>query len=359
MEAGIVGLSYIGKTSLFNALTALGVGSESSSAKPNVGVISVPDPRLAVLNKYIETKKLVPASIQLVDVAGLVAGASEGKGMGNKFLSHIRTVDAILHVVRCFDDPSVPHIDGSVNPIRDIGEVETELILADMEVVDNSIRNAERKARTGDREAKVRLSLMEKCQATLGDEKPLRELKLPDEEAKLLKSFSMLTSKPVLYVANVGENDLEGKSPHVTKVKEYAAAHGGEVVCVCAKLEAELAELEGEERREMLAGLGLTEPALDAVARAAYHVLGLQSFFTAGPKEIKAWTVHIGAKAPIAAGVIHSDIERGFIRAEIYSVADLEKHHTEAAIRQAGKLRTEGKDYVMQDSDVCHFLFNV
>ena len=359
MEAGIVGLPYVGKTSVFNALTSLGVRAESSSAKPNVGVVSVPDPRLDLICKYIETKKVVPATLQVVDVAGLVSGASEGKGAGNKFLTHLREVDALLHVVRCFDDPSVPHIEGSVDPVRDIEEVETELALADLEVVENTLNNAQRKARTGDKDAKVRLGLMERCQNWLGEGRPVRSMEMNEEERRLLRSFTMLTTKPVLYVANVAEDDLAGESDYVKQVRAYVSQHGGEVVPVCAKLEAELAELDPAERGEMLEGLGLTEPALNVLARAAYRVLGMQSFFTAGPKENRAWTVPIGATAPQAAGVIHSDFERGFIRVEVHSVEDLAQYSSEKAIREAGKLRVEGKSYIMQDGDVCHFLFNV
>jgi hypothetical protein len=359
MEAGIIGLPYVGKTCVFNALTSLGVRAESSSAKPNVGVVAVPDPRLDVICKYIQTKKVIPATLQLVDVAGLVAGASEGKGAGNKFLAHVRDVDALLHVVRCFDDPAVPHIDGSVDPVRDVEEVETELALADLEVAENSLHNAQRKARTGDKESRARLALMEQCVACLGEGKPVRSLELGEDDHRLLRSFAMLTLKPVLFVANVAEDDLAGESDHVEKLRAYVSQQGGEVVPVCAKLESELAELDAAERGEMLKAMGLVEPALNVLARAAYKALGLQSFFTAGPKENRAWTIPIGATAPQAAGVIHSDFERGFIRVEVHSVEDLQQYGSEKAIREAGKLRVEGKSYVMQDGDVCHFLFNV
>jgi len=359
MEAGIVGLPYVGKTSVFNALTSLGVSGDAVANKPNIGMVSVPDPRLAIINRFIETKEVVPATMQLIDLAGLVVGASEGKGMGNKFLSHIRTVDAILHVVRCFDDPDVPHVDGSVDPLRDIQEVDTELILADLEVAENSLKNSERRAKLGDKEAKIRHELMQKCIAWLSDEKPIRSLALTDQEQKLLKSFAMLTAKPVLYIANIAENDLDAQSGHVRQVRDYASGQGAEVAAVCAKLEAELAELADSERQEMLEGMGLTEPALNVLARATYKVLGLQSFFTAGPKQIRAWTIPAGATAPEAAGAIHSDFERGFIRVEVHSVADLEQYQSEKAIRDAGKLRVEGKHYIVHEGDVCHFLFNV
>ncbi len=359
MEAGIVGLSYVGKTTLFNALTALGVDSEAGAGKPHVGVVQIPDTRLATLNTYIATKKVVPATLQLVDVAGLVAGASQGEGLGNKFLSHIRNVDAILHVVRCFDDPNVPHVNGSVDPVRDIEEVETELMLADLEVVENSLKNAERRARMGDKQAKTRLDVLQQCAAALSEGTPVSRLDLTDEQKHDLKSFALLSAKPVLYVANVGEGDLAGESDYVQQVRRFAAHRNGEVVPICAKLEAELAELDEADRGEMLEGLGLAEPALNVLARAAYRVLGLQSFFTTGPKEIHAWAVPIGITAPQAAGAVHSDFERGFIRVEVYSVADLDHYKSEHAIKAAGRMRVEGKHYVVQDGDVCHFLFNV
>jgi len=359
MEAGIIGLPYIGKTTLFNALTALGVDTAGSASKPNIGMVKIPDPRLDTIVKLVPTKKVVPATMQLVDVAGLVSGSSQGKGTGNKFLGHLRDVDALLHVVRCFEDEAVPHINDTVDPVRDVDEVETELIIADLEVAENSLKNAERKARTGDKEAKFRLDLMHKCVDGLGEGKPIRDLQLSENQAHELKSFAMLTAKPELYVANIGEDDLTNDSVHVSALREFAASRGAEFVAVCAKLEAELTELEEGERAEMLEAMGLKEPALNVLARATYKLLGLQSFFTAGPKEDRAWTIPIGSTAPQAAGAIHSDFERGFIRVEVHSVEDLVEHKSEAAIKAAGKLRVEGKDYVMQDGDVCHFLFNV
>ena len=363
MESGIIGIPYIGKTTLFNALTSLGVTGDGGAGKPNVGVAQVPDPRLTTINRYIETKKIMSATIQLVDVAGLVAGASEGKGAGNRFLSHVRNVDALLHVVRSFDDPNVPHVTGSIDPVRDLEQVETELMLSDLEQVEGMLHKARRQARTGDRDAKLRLELLETCEAALSDGKPVSSLSggiVESPEARtVIRSMTLLSAKPVLYVANVSEDDLDGGSDRVARVRDFAAARGGLVVPICAKLEAELTELEESERAEMLEGLGLAEPAMNVLARAAYQLLGLHSFFTAGPKEIRAWTVPIGATAPESAGTVHSDIQRGFIRAEVYTVADLEEHHSEAALRAAGKLRTEGKDYVVQDGDVCHFLFNV
>jgi GTP-binding protein YchF len=325
-----------------------------------VGVVPVPDDRLARINKHIETQKIIPAVLRLVDIAGLVRGASEGEGLGNKFLSHIRSVDAILHVVRCFEDANVTHVEGKVDPIRDVETISTELMLADLQTVQGSLDKAQRSARTGDKDAKLRVKVLEAAEQALAAGKHVRTVSLDTPDAvKALRGYQFLTAKPVLYVANVDEHDLHGQGPLASRLRELAAKEGGFIVPVCAKLESELAELSDADRKELLESVGLQEPALAVLTREAYRLLGLQSYFTAGPKEIRAWTVPIGATAPQAAGVIHTDFERGFIRAEVYSVADLEQHKTEAAIRSAGKLRVEGKDYVMKDGDVCHFLFNV
>ncbi|HEY4234554.1 MAG TPA: redox-regulated ATPase YchF [Lacipirellulaceae bacterium] len=363
MEAGIVGLPNVGKSTLFNALTSAAIASENypfCTIEPNVGAVAIPDARLATINRYIETQKIIPAILQLVDIAGLVRGASQGEGLGNQFLANIRNVDAILHLVRCFSDADVVHVEGAVDPIRDIETIDTELMLADLQSVEAMVQKAQRMARTGDKDAKMRLDVLSACQTRLNAGEPVRGLVFDDPLAiKMFRELQMLTAKRVLYVANVDESDLEGQGPLVQKVRERAVAEKGEVVAVCARLEAEIAELDEVDRAEMLASVGLPEPALAVLARGAYAALGMQSYFTAGPKEIRAWTIPVGATAPQAAGVIHSDFERGFIRVEVYSVDDLVEYKTEKAIREAGKMRVEGKNYVMQDSDVCHFLFNV
>jgi len=362
LQAGIVGLPNVGKSTLFNALTAAGAESANypfCTIEPNTGVVPVPDPRLATIASKIHPQRVIPASVEIVDIAGLVRGASKGEGLGNQFLGHIRSVDAVLHVVRCFEGEDVTHVEGSVDPIRDIETIDTELVLADLESAQKQLERLTKQSKAGDKALVKKRDVMARIVELLDGGKPARRADWSDEERAVLKEAQLITAKPVLYVCNVDEAGLGGDEPLVARVRERAEVEGAGVVVICANIEAEISELPEEDRAEFLADMGLAEPGLAVLARATYALLGLQTYFTAGEKEVRAWTVPVGAKAPEAAGVIHSDFERGFIRAEVYTVDDLATLGSEAAMKAAGKIRLEGKDYVVQDGDVMHFRFNV
>jgi len=360
-KCGIVGLPNVGKSTLFNALTKAGIAAENfpfCTIEPNSGVVPMPDPRLDQIAALVSPQKVVPTAMEFVDIAGLVAGASKGEGLGNQFLANIRETDAIAHVVRCFEDENVTHVESSIDPARDIDVINTELQLADLDTISRGVARIERVAKSGNKEAKAELDFLQELSAHINEGRPARTMIIPDPMAVLVRDLHLLTMKKVLFIANVDEDGFDD-NPLLAEVESIAVHEQAEVVAICNKLEAEIAELEDEERLEFLSDLGMSEPGLDRVIRAGYRLLGLQTYFTAGPKEVRAWTVRSGATAPQAASVIHTDFEKGFIRAEVIGFDDFVEGGGEAGAKEAGKWRLEGKDYLVQDGDVVHFRFNV